>query len=75
MMEALPLPAGSGRQPGESNLYDGGELTEAVSHRVLRNGANDGSLVLKVAQPGAPGSPVLERMQRDAERTQLGVYC
>jgi hypothetical protein len=31
---------------------------------VLRNGANDGSLVLKAAQPGTPGSLALERMQK-----------
>lgn len=40
-----------GQQPGESSLDDGGELTEEVPERVLRDGTNDGSLVLEVAQP------------------------
>jgi hypothetical protein len=65
----LPLPADTGCQAwqgGESNPDDVGELTRKVSERMLRNGANDGILVVEAALPGTLGALALERMQKDA---------
>jgi hypothetical protein len=51
-IEALPLPAGKPRQPGETNLDDGGAFSGEVAKEWVRNQASRGFPVPAKALPG-----------------------
>jgi predicted transposase YbfD/YdcC len=71
--DSIALRVGSAGRRNESGRRMGVE--GGVSERVLRNGENPGFLVPEAAQPGTPGALGWNRMQKDRERRQMGVYC